>query len=70
MEKMEKKLLEKKKDKMKHNESLEIIEIARFAKASLDEIQRLSVSYQIDEVIFELNVKGNQVKFTVKPKHN
>lgn len=57
------------KEKMKHSESLDITEVARFVNASLGEIQRLNNVYEINEVIFELNVNGNQVKFPVKFKN-
>jgi hypothetical protein len=52
------------------SESLDICDIAPFVHSSMKELSRLDIAYTVSKVAFDLDIKGNKVRFTVENKLN
>jgi len=55
---------------IENTEPLDVCDIARFVNNSMNEIARLGIAYDVSKVSFDLDIKGNKVRFTVEKKPN
>jgi len=62
--------IEKVDEEVENTEPLRVCDIARFVNSSMNEIARLDIAYDVSKVAFDLDIKGNKVRFTVEKKPN
>lgn len=59
-----------KNEVIESTEPLDVCDIARFVNNSMNEISRLGIAYDVSKVAFDLDIKGNKLRFTVEKKPN